>query len=130
LRTLVASRLAEHASTPSHGWLGATNVAQVAGDVWASVAPTGAAAFTGLICALAEWHDPGLHPPHSVGHPGGHPLDSDIRAEVIHRQAGLPTTAQPGNTASQARSRLCRRVATLLGATGNSFHHGMSLQRF
>jgi hypothetical protein len=93
------------------------------------VALTGRGEIGVLICALAEWHNPGLHSPHRPGHPGGHPLDADIQAAVTNRQVGLQTVAQCGNTASQARSRLCRRVRALLGAAGQEAHQEMSLGR-
>jgi hypothetical protein len=132
LRTFVRSELAalnaarvatDLRITPSaSAWLGAANVLQAARRVWRH-APRDPEQLVALVCALAEWAEPGLHPPHRGGHPGAHPLERKIHAVV---EALATTRAQrhhgSPNTQTQASKRLRDRTASLLGAVGLRAH--------
>lgn len=107
-------------------WLGADHVHQVAQAVLPPP-DTPPEDVSRLICALAEWSQPGLHPPHRSGHPGGHPLDAAIRDAVAHEDPTVPIwkrTPTSPNAQSQARSRLGRRVQDTLGDAGLVVHGG------
>jgi hypothetical protein len=110
------------ATTRENAWLGRRNVASVAQRVCATFLqdadPLGIAH---LVCALAEWQRPRLHPPHRLGHPGAHPLEGAIRLAV--RLADRRTDeARTPNTQVQAQSRLTARVEDLFGAVGEQVH--------
>ena len=110
----------EHGSSNDRP-LGLAGAPPVANDVWGKAAKQRSSTeLTELICRLAEWATPGLHPPHRPGHPGGHPL----RAEIAVAVSSLPKPSPPiaANTVHQRQRRMRQRVEDLIAQAARQAH--------
>lgn len=116
------------------GWLSAPNVVDLATEIWDQASSASPSELGDLVCALAEWQEPGIHAGESKVypplHPGSHPLDPPIREAVSRRFRSVPSSPVNSSAARQARSRLSRRVARLLGRIGHLAHSEMSQRGF
>lgn len=109
-----------HVSRP---WLSQQNAHLVGSRVMAAARPSDSEASGLLICALAEWAEPGLHHPFRPGHPGGHPLEGQIRSAVAELQGEVEGAEVASmNAMSQARSRLSRMAQDALAEAARAAH--------